>query len=180
MKKCQPAGRQGFTLMEILVSVGIIAIVGTVIAQSFFSMVRTNIKSELLNNIKQNGDFAVDVMSRMMRSAASVTTTCTSTGTTTQSLAIQNADGFTTTFNCVLDGNVARIASTSGSKTEYLTNRNVSLGADCTNTLTFVCTALPNQKTQVQVLFTLGQVGTPADQFEKASTSFQTTVVTRQ
>lgn len=172
--------KNGFTLMEILVSVGIIAIVGTVIAQSFFSMVRTNIKSELLNNIKQNGDFAVDVMSRMLHNAASVTTTCATTGTTTQSLAIQNSDGFTTTFSCVLDTNVARIASTSGSKTEYLTNRNVSLGVDCTNKLTFVCTSLPNQKTQVQVLFTLGQVGIPADQFEKASTAFQSTVISRQ
>lgn len=180
MKKRQPAGRQGFTLMEVLVSVGIIAIVGTVIAQSFFTMVRTNVKSELINNVKQNGDFSLDVMSRMVRNASSVTTTCSAAGTTTPSLTILNPNSYTTTFTCQLDGAVARIASVSAMRTEYLTSRNVSLGVDCTGTLTFVCTSLSNQKTQVQILFNLSQVGMPTDQFEKGNVTFQSTVTTRQ
>lgn len=172
--------RKGFTLIEVLVSVGIIAIVGAVIAQSFFTMVRTNVKTELLNTMKQNGDFSLNVMSRMIRNANAVTTTCASTGTTTSSLSLLNTDGKSTQFRCQMDGSVARVASVSGTKTEYLTGRNVTLGIDCTNALTFVCTSSASQRTQVQILFRLSQLGTPIDQFEKGSTQFQTTVVTRQ
>ncbi|OGG23680.1 hypothetical protein A3A79_00530 [Candidatus Gottesmanbacteria bacterium RIFCSPLOWO2_01_FULL_43_11b] len=180
MKKSQPAHWRGFTLIEILVSVGIIAIVGSVIAQSFFSMVRTNIKTNLLTTVKQNGDFSLSVMSRMIRNASSVTTTCSSGGTTTSSLSLLNTDGNSTTFDCQMDGTIARIASTSATRTEYLTNQNVTLGSSCTNALTFICTDIAEEKKEIQILFTLSQLGTPEAQFEKASTQFQTTVVTRQ
>ena len=170
----------GFTLMEVLVSVGIVAILGIVIVQTFFTTVRTSRKTEITRDVKQNGDFALDVMSRMVRSARMVTTVCSTNGTQTPTITIVNPDNYTTTFGCVVDGAVSRIASTSGLRTEYLTSRNVSLGVDCTNALTFICTGLASQKTSVQIKFTLGQVGTPVDQFEKGSSNFQTSVVTRQ
>lgn len=166
--------------MEILVSVGIIAIVGTVVAQSFFTILRTNVKSERMNSVKQDGDVSLDVMTRMIRNALEVTSTCSIAGSTLDSLSITNPDGYSTLFRCELDGAITRIASVGGMKTEYLTSSNVSLGADCANKLTFVCTSLAVQKIEVQVLFTLAQAGTPQDQFEKASSSFQATVLTRQ
>lgn len=172
--------KRGFTLIEVLVSVGIIAMIGIVLAQGFFAMVRTNTKTELIKDVKQNGDFALDVMSRMIRNAASVTTSCATGGTTTPTLTILNADSFTTTFGCNVDGTTPRIASTSAGKTDYLTSRNVSLGTNCTNALTFVCYQLPGEKTGVKITFTLGAVGNPQSQFEKASSSFQMSVVTRQ
>ena len=172
--------KRGFTLIEILVSVGIIAIVGSVIAQSFFSMVRTNVKTNLLTTVKQNGDFSLNVVSRMIRNATSVTTICSSGGTTTSSLSLLNNDGNSTTFNCQMDGTIARIASISATRTEYLTNKNVTLGNSCTDTLTFICTVYGDEKKEIQVLFTLSQLGAPEGQFEKASTAFQTTIVTRQ
>lgn len=172
--------KRGFTLMELLVSVGIIAIVGVVVAQSFFSVVRTNVKSERINAVKTDGDIALDVMSRMIRNAASVTSTCSSAGSTLSSLSIVNPDGLSTQFRCELDGAISRIASVGGTKTEYLTGSNVTLGPDCTGRLTFVCTSTSSQKNNIQILFTLAQPGTAVDQFEKASTSFQATVLTRQ
>lgn len=171
----------GFTLIEVLVSVGIIALVMSVLAQGFFSMFRTNIKTELLKDVKQNGDFALGVMTRMVRNSTSIATTCAPGGTTTPTLGVVSPDGFTTTFECVLDGTVPRVASVSGSNTDYLTSKNVSLGTNgCTNALTFICTSLSGGETSVQMLFTLGQVGTPPDKFQQASSAFQTTVITRQ
>lgn len=170
----------GFTLIELLVSVGLIALVGALIAQVFFTTVRTGVKTELLKETKQSGDFALDVMARMVRSAASVTTVCSASGTTTTSLAILNPDGYATTFGCSTSGTASRISSTSATKTEYLTTSSVTLGADCaTSSLSFVCTALANGQTSVKITFNLAQVGTSVNQFETASTAFQTTVTTR-
>ena len=170
----------GFTLIELLVGVGLIALVGIFVSQIFFTTVRTSVKSELLKETKQSGDLALDVISRMIRNAASVTTACSESGTALSAISIKNPDSFITTFGCTPDASNARISSTSGTKTEFLTTGNVSLGADCaSSTLTFVCTALATQRTSVKITFSLTQVGTPVDQFEKASTSFQTTVTTR-
>lgn len=171
---------KGFTLIEILISVGIIAIVGAVISQSFFSIVRSNVKNELVQSVKQNGDVALDIMTRMIRNAHSVTSTCDTTGTTSSSITILNPNGNTSRFECFLDGTVARIASVSATKTEFLTNRNVSLGQDCVSALTFVCTMQANQKAQVQITFSLGQVGTPVNQYEQTSATFQATTAIRQ
>lgn len=172
---------KGFTLIEVLVSVGIIAILMVVLVQGFFSVFRTSIKTELLKDVKQNGDFALDVMSRMIRNSTTTATTCAAEGTTTSTFSVVNPDGFTTTFQCLLDGTIPRIASVSGSRTDYLTSKNVSLGVNgCTNAITFVCASSTGGETRVQTTFTLGQVGIPVDQFQKASASFQTSVVTRQ
>lgn len=172
--------QRGLTLIEILVSVGIIALVGIVISQGFFSIVRTNVKNELIKDVKENGDVALDVMTRMIRNSSSVTTTCSQSGTTTSSITILNPNGLSSTFTCALDSGIARIASVSASKTEYLTSRNVALGTNCTNALTFVCTSLANQKTSIKINFQLRQVGNSPDQFERVSDVFQSTVITRQ
>ena len=171
----------GFTLLEIMVSIGIVAIMGVLISQVFFTTTRSNTKAELLKNIKQNGDFSVDIMGRMIRNANAITTTCAETGSTTSSIALSNPDGGSTAFGCLLDGTVMRIASTSAGRTDYLTNSGLTLGGtDCNGaSLSFVCTAPAGQPTTVAITFSLAQKGTPADQFDRASASFQTTAAIR-
>ncbi len=173
--------KNGFTLLEILVAIGVIALMGTLIAQVFFTTTRSNTKTEVQKNVKQNGDFAIEVMGRMIRGARTMATNCSAAGTTTTSIAITNQDGGTTTFGCLLDGTVTRIASTSAGRTDYLTDQNLTIGgAACTGaSLQFVCTAPSDQPSTVAITFQLSQKGTPADQFEKASASFQTTVAIR-
>ncbi|KKU96317.1 MAG: hypothetical protein UY27_C0001G0010 [Candidatus Gottesmanbacteria bacterium GW2011_GWA1_48_13] len=173
--------QKGFTLLEILVAIGILAIVGTLIVQVFFTTTRANSKTEVQKNVKQNGDFAIEAMSRLIRSARSVSSSCTAGGATTESLTLINEHGRTTTFGCLLDGEVTRVASTSGARTDYLTDQNLTLGgASCTqDSLQFVCTAPADQPAMVSITFGLSQKGTPPDQFEKASASFQTTVAIR-
>lgn len=178
--KLQP----GFTLLEILISVSIAGAMGLVIAQVFFATSRTNTKTELLKDVKQNGEFAVGIMERMIRNALTVSSTCSPTGTTLPSIDIVNANGDTTTFGCLADGAAMRIASDSATgTTEYLTSSNMTLGgascADVDNSLSFVCTSTTDGPTSVTVSFSLSQIGVPTDQIDQASVLFQTTATPR-
>ena len=168
-------------MLEVLVSIGILAMVGTLIVQVFFTTTRANSKTEVQKNVKQNGDFAVEVMSRLIRSARSITTSCTAGGATTESVTFVNQNGGTTTLGCLLDGAVTRVASTSAGRTDYLTDKSLTIGgAECTqDSLQFVCTAPAGQPAMVAITFRLSQKGTPQDQFEKATAAFQTTVAIR-
>lgn len=165
--------QNGFTLIETLISIGIIASVGILIAQVFFTTTRVNTKTELLKDVKQNGEYAMDVVSRMIRNSSAVD--CSSTPA---SLGITNSDGSSTTLGCAFDSDnsVNRLASTSAT-VQYLTSSNVTLGT-CTS-LIFTCTSSTDQAPTIKVEFKLSQKGTPVDQFEKASVSFQTTVSPR-
>lgn len=174
--------KRGFTLIELLVAVAIIAGLGAVLAQAFFTTTRSNRKVEKLTEVKQNGEYALAVLERLIRNARTLTASCTSDGMqATPSIAIVNPDGFTTTFQCLLDGSVTRVASVSSVGTEYLTGSSVTLGgASCdADTLNFYCTSQAQIARSVKVTFQLSQKGTPLDQFEKASTVFQTSISVR-
>ncbi len=174
---------RGFTVIELLVAVAIISGLGTILAQSFFTTTRSNTKVEKLTDVKQNGEYAIAVLERMIRNARTITASCTSGGTqASPSAAIVSPDGLTTTFQCALDGSVTRVASVSSVGTEYLTGSGVTLGGtSCdTDSLNFYCTSIADTPRSVRVTFQLSQKGTPVDQFEKASTTFQTSIGLRQ
>lgn len=174
--------KRGFTLIELLVAVAIIAGLGTVLAQAFFTTTRSNTKVEKLTDVKQNGEYALAVMERMIRAARMIDASCTSDGSTpTPTAAIVSPDGLTTTFQCLLDGTVTRVASVSSVGTEYLTSGAVTLGGtSCdADSLNFYCTSIAQVPKNLKVTFRLSQKGTPTDQFEKASTTFQTTIGSR-
>ncbi|MBP9814661.1 type II secretion system protein [Candidatus Woesebacteria bacterium] len=165
----------GFTLLELIVSVAAIALMSTVLSQIFFTTLKTNTRTELLKEVKQNGDFAQESLTRLIQNAQSLKTICDTVGVESSSIEIINPDGNTTTLTCVDDGDVARMASVSASQTEYLTSTNVTLGANCTTSnFTFVCkggTAVPNS---LSISFTLSHVN-----YDTFSSTFQTTVTTR-
>jgi type II secretory pathway component PulJ len=180
--KVQNLPRQaGLSLMEIVVSTGIIAIISVAIAQALFTSTRTNTKTELLKDIKQNGDFAIGIMTRMIQNARAVTSPCSPSGSAASALSIMNPDGAITTFTCAVDGAEFRIASVSGLQTDYLTSNNLTLtGANCVaSSLVYTCTSVVDAPSRVQITFTLAQRGTPVEQYEQSSASFQTSVNTR-
>lgn len=181
-----PLGRKGFTLLEILISISIAATIGVLISQVFFTTTRSNTKTEILKEVKQNGDYALNIMERMIRNAIRVESTCAESGSTLSSLAILNPDGDTTTFGCTYSTtySVTLIASTSASAgTEYLTSTGVTLGgtscSDANNSLSFVCTSYSDQPPKVSVSFTVRQPGVPPDQSDQASMLFKTTATPR-
>ena len=172
----------GFSLIELLVAVAIIAGLGTILVQAFFTTTRSGIKVDKLTDVKQNGEYAMSVMERMIRNARSLTALCTSDGATAiPSVAIFNLDGYQTTFACTLDSGVTRIASVSSFGTEYLTSKAVTLGGtSCdADSLAFYCTSIVQVPKSVKVTFQISQKGTSPDAFEKASTSFQTSIAVR-
>lgn len=173
----------GFTLLEIIISVTILATVSILITQVLFTTTHVNTKSGLVQDIKQNGDFALDVMSRLVRSATAITTACPA-GQTTPTLAIQTADNNTTTFTCVSDGVSARIASVSASGTYYLTGTGITVSdlgaATCDrSTLTFSCPSGVGVAGPVMIRFSLGQLGSDTNAYSTSRTSFETTVSLR-
>ena len=172
--------KNGFTLIEILVSVGILAIVSTLMAQVLFTTTHVNTRTNSLEDIKQNGNFTLDVIGRMVRGAQTIETSCSS-GPTAISANITNPDNNVTTLLCVSDGKAARIASVSGTNVAYLSAGNVTLsasgGVSCADsTLTFSCPPATGIQNQLTIGFTLGQLGVSGSAFNSGKSAFQSTV----
>lgn len=176
---------RGFTLMEILISVGILATVGVLIVQVVFTTTNVNTKAALLADIKQNGEFAMDVMSRHIRGAASVETNCGIQEATTPSAAIRTLEHATTTLLCHSDGVAARIASMDAqANISYITGNTVTLSASgltsCDDsTLSFSCLSGTGVAEPVTIQFTLRQTGTGTSIYDVSERSFVNTVNVR-
>ena len=169
----------GFTFIEIVVAAGIIAIISGVSAQIFLTATRNAAKSEIIQNVKQNGEFSMEVMSRMIQNAKSVSS-CT--GAPMTSLTIVNQDGGSSTFACAADGAATRVASQSAIfGTQYLTTAGLSLGGDTcdSSTLVFECEETPGLPSKVIISFTLSQIGNTGPIYEQASVPLKTTVSVR-
>lgn len=172
---------KGFTLLEILIAVGILATVSTLIAQVLFTTTHVNTKSVLVSEIKQNGNHAIESMDRVIRGAVSIDTACAPGAPST---VVTDVHGDTVTFDCVSDGTAARIASVSSSGTAYLTGSGVTLslsgGASCADSsLVFTCPAEGGLTRSVTIQFSLGQLGASANAFDTARSAFSDTVSLR-
>jgi prepilin-type N-terminal cleavage/methylation domain-containing protein len=176
---------RGFTLLEILISIGVLATVSTLIAQVLFTTTHVNKKTETLRDIKQNGEFTIDVIERLVRNANRLETVCDVDSVSTPAAIVRGADDRTTTLQCVSDGTVARIASVSATgSVSYLSGGNVTLsqsgGKSCDDsTLAFSCPPTTAIDEPMTVNFSLTSPGASISAFEKSTTSFQTTVSLR-
>ncbi len=171
---------KGFTLLEIVVSLGILSVLGIVLTQSFISSVRTSTKGEITQEVVQSGNYAVEVASRLLLNANTVVSACTSGGTSSSSFIVTNPDGQNSTLGCVSDSDVLRIASSSASSVSYLTSNAVTLsGADCTSALTFVCKIIGDGNATVKMSFSLLQKNADARVYEKASFPFELSITMR-
>ena len=166
----------GFTLLEMVVSVAIVALMATVLSQVFISTLRTNTKTEILKDMKQNGELALENMVRMIQNAQDITSTCESVGTSSRSITILNPDGKETNIGCFVDGSITRLASTSAEGTEYLTSSNVTAGGTTceASSVIFLCKGGAGVSPSITISFQLAQSGTAVGVFEQSSESFQT------
>jgi prepilin-type N-terminal cleavage/methylation domain-containing protein len=151
--------KSGYTLIEILIVIGILGIVAVIGSNMFFAILRNTAKSQILAEVKQNGNYALSVMSRMIRNARSIDA-CPG-----DSITLTNPDRETTTFSC--EG--ARVASNSG---VFLTSDKV-LSSACN----FSCAGTTPET--VTVSFTLTQASDEERIEEKATLDFRTTVSLR-
>jgi len=165
-----PRGQSGgFTLIEILVVVFLLGIVVVIGSSLFFSILKGASKAEIEKEVKQNGDYAMSVMERMIRNAQKIDE-CASGN----SITITSQDGNQTEFKCLFEDGVGKIASGSG----RLTGKNVTLGTSCPGSLVFTCD-LSKTPPVVNISFDLSQKETTARPEEKAQIHFQTTVSLR-
>jgi prepilin-type N-terminal cleavage/methylation domain-containing protein len=90
-------GQKGFTLIEMIVSVGLFAIVMTVCVDVLLSLVNANRKAQALQSVMNNLNITLDGMVRPMREGS--TFHCGSSGTGATPLAPQDcSNGDTTGF----------------------------------------------------------------------------------
>ncbi len=175
---------RGFTLVEILVVVGILGIIAVVASNVFFTTLRSSGKTKVLTKVKQNGDYALSVMERLIKDSQEVITN-TDNKICEQGmnyLKFKRTDGGMVEFACLEEGTAnGRIASNSA----RLTSSEVKV-----DTCVFDCScpaAFPNCTSQgtkfypktVTIKFTLSQVGATVRPEEQATINFQTTVSTR-
>lgn len=168
-KKSQPIGehgKQGYTLIELITVTGIMALFSLTLISIFLATLRSGTKTQALQQVHQNGDFALKTMSRMIRVADEVS----SCGT---SVTLLNADGGQTIFSLVEDSGVSRVASNSS---QYLTGISTQ-GSE----LSFTCYPgeLGGLVVTIEFVLASGDEGGSQAQ-EKISQEFATSISTRQ
>jgi len=112
--------QRGFTLVETLVSIGILAIISTVVVTVIFIVTRTSTNTKILQEIKQNGETAIVVMTDFIRWAEAGE--CQGGN----SIVVEAIDGETTTFSCATDGDTDRIASDSANPAFLTSSEDIS------------------------------------------------------
>src|SRR5579871_2786504 len=98
-----PHGEEsGFTLIEVLVSISIIVVVGVIVASIVITTLRGSTKASVLSDVKQNGDYALSEMSRVIRGATSITNPIPpcNPSVTTNSMTVTQLDNSQVTFDC--------------------------------------------------------------------------------
>lgn len=168
---------RGFTLIEILVVIGLLGIIVAIGSNMFFTTLRSSGKSKTLTRVKQNGDYALSTIERLIRDSEKVITN--SDGSLCEAsmnkIKVKRIDGSEIEFEC-LDEGIATgyIASTSAVRAR-LTSDEVKL-----DSCSFDCSSQGEFYPQiVSIDFTLSQAAVTTRLEEQASVNFKTTVNTR-
>ena len=85
---------EGFTLIELMVSIVMLAIVAVAATTLFFTAIRGGGKVGIATEVKQNGQFALAAMEQQLRSALNFTS-CSATSVT-----VEAKDSLELTFSC--------------------------------------------------------------------------------
>jgi prepilin-type N-terminal cleavage/methylation domain-containing protein len=170
-KKKKLLKNKGFTLVEILVVTGLLAVVAVVISNMFFTTFRSSTKTKALTAVKQNGDYALLVMERLIRGSKEVISSCPEVApAVANSIRIKMLNGDEILFSCDLDNEL--IASNGANLT--------SVDQVKLDSCSFGCQSKGDFYPQtVTIDFTLSQVGETLRSEEQAKVDFKATVVTR-
>jgi prepilin-type N-terminal cleavage/methylation domain-containing protein len=174
--------QKGYTLVELLIVMFILGTVGTIALSIFVTSLRGGNKSTSVNDIRQNGNYAISQMSKMISYAqvfegvckssddctnpANFTTTCTDQGQSYSQIKIMSFDGGETIFSCV--GNT--ISSNSASLTNVSDMLVTSCNFSCTRSSAAVSPT-------IDVIFTLQSRGNLAE--NNAKITFETSITPR-
>lgn len=169
------------TLIEVLVATAVLGGMAIILSQIFFSVTHTNTKTELNKEVKQNGEFALEIIERQIRNARKITSACTALGVPDSSITIENPDETSSTVGCVTDNEKTRLAIITSGVTNYLTSPSVTLGGTTCeeSSVEMICRTGTDSPSSVEISFGLVQAGIAQTRYEEAQISFQTTVQLR-
>jgi prepilin-type N-terminal cleavage/methylation domain-containing protein len=155
----------GFTLIEVVVVAGIIALFSVTLVSVFLATMRGGNKSQLIQIVHQEGDFALKTMANVIRGADQVT--CGG-----GSIDIVTLTGSVINFSTLDDNGIIRVASDSST---FLTGNRATV----TN-LDFACASgvLNNQVVTINLELSVEPTGGQIQ--EKTVQTFATSVSTRQ
>lgn len=163
--------KRGFTIIELLVVIGIISILGTITADIFLSVTRSYNKASVIAAIEQSGNIALSQMTTEIRNARSVSPA----SGTTSTLTIINADSVQVVFSFV-----PSTSTTNG----YVSRNGIPITDNAfttgVNAAALSFTIVDSQPPSVTIALTLTQpVGTPSRVDFQASTTLRTSVSLR-
>jgi len=180
---CYLLSDRGFTLVELLVVTVLIGLIGVIITEMFILGFKSHAKSEVVKEVKQNGDYIMSVMEGMVRNALDITQNCNISAST---LTLLNQDRLYTTFLCPT-GIPQYMASVSSgfpdpapTVSQPLTSSRVTV-SNCT--FRVVCPTPPLSPKYVYVSYSISQTsptGQPTPRPEgRASMKYQATFTLR-
>ena len=154
--------KRGFTLIELLVTVVVLGLILTAMVGIFLTTIKAGKKADAIAEVKENGDYALGLMERMLRNAEEIITPCGGSKIEYRLPSDKDTDP-----KRVFQLSGTQIVSNDGT----LTSRNLKV-----TSLTFSCVGDPVQT--ISISFTLTK-GESTDVREFASVSFEGKVKVR-
>jgi len=167
--------KSAFTLIELLVVVTIFAGLGILLINSLFAILRSNAKSELIKEIRQNGSFALDVMTKKLTGGQNPVCDITPTSR----VSFTDSNGEEITFSCDTGGYIA--SESAGAKTALTSNQASGAEDKIKIRLTgcsFDCETV-GANSKVTISFILSQAGESVRQEELAQQAFSKVILVR-
>ncbi len=159
---------KGFTLIELMVVMAVTIFVGGIIGSILFSSLRGTNKSNALTTVRQNGNFALIQMTKMIRDAKKLNSPCTISDT----INFSSFSGGDTVFICDLSNPQGPTISSNGAS---LLDQNAVSVSSCA----FTCTQnSESDYPTIGISFTLGTLTSQAQE-KTVSIPFQTSVTMR-
>ena len=170
----QMSNKGGFTLVELLVVIVILSIIAGVSSSIFLSVIRSNNKTNIINEIQQNGNVILQTLEGSLRNARSITVPSI-IGSNSQTLTYLDKDNVTVSYRF----SAGALQKQVGINWENISNSNSTTGVyiDPTNSYFQLLSTSP-QSLKIVLIIRQGQTA-PGRIDYQASTTFQTTVSLR-
>lgn len=167
--------QKAFTLLELLITTSVTALLMLGISSLFVTFLATAYKSRISQNLRESGSNAINQMTDMIRNASEIISECEADQALDQIIII-NPDGLDTTLKKE-DNRIASISAATNSKF-YLTES--SDNPNYISNLLFTCYPTPEGKKYVEIEFTLRTGDGEASNSARSTTlDFSSGLVTR-
>ena len=91
----------GYTLVEVMMAIGVFALLAVLVTQTLAITLRSAKKSDSDSRVRATLDYAISIMERQLRNANSITSECKQSGTTLSTISYIDAYGVSASFSCV-------------------------------------------------------------------------------